>query len=78
MTDKLNYMHTRKKQHANNIEDIFDGSRWVKLKEQGWFTSLHDYGLAIGLDGVSLFKQSNTQVWPIWGILCNLPPNERY
>lgn len=78
MTAKLNYAKTRTKQHDHHIEDIYDGARYRKLQQHGWFESIHDYALLIGLDGVSLFKQSHTQAWPIWGILCNLPPNERY
>lgn len=78
MAAKLNYPKTRTKQHDHHIEDIYDGARYRNLQQHGWFDSIHDYALLIGLDGVSLFKQSHTQAWPIWGILCNLPPNERY
>lgn len=77
MAAKLNYAQTRKKQNTDNIEDIYDGSRYKRLQQEGWFVSPHDYAVAIGLDGVALFKQSNVQAWPIWGVLCNLPPEER-
>lgn len=76
----MNYKNTRKKQNDNNIEDIQDGSRYRKLRNEGWFVDggeTTDVGVAIGLDGVALFNRNSVQAWPVWGVICNLPPHER-
>jgi hypothetical protein len=77
--NKCTYIHTRKKINNTHLEDIMDGKRFRDLQKKGWFAkTTDDYGIVVGLDGVSLFKRSHVQVWPMWGIICNFSPAERY
>lgn len=61
------------------MTDIIDGKRFHRLKQQGWFeTDSSDMGLILALDGGCLFKRNGVQAWPVWGLLANLEPKERY
>ena len=62
----------------HHIRDVWDGNKAQFLKQKGWFQTWQDIALILSTDGDALFKQTGIAVWPIWGVIANLPPNERY
>ena len=77
------YRQTRKKQCADNIEDVMDGDLYKKhfgadnffrgTKKQQKNKELH-ISLQINTDGVSLFRSSAFSVWPVYFIVNELHP----
>ena len=65
---------TRAFQNSHKCQDVWDGTKARKLKEEGWFANGTDIGLILSTDGGALFKRTGINVWPIWGIIANLPP----
>lgn len=76
--EKLKYACNRCNTTDHKLTDIVDGKRFRNLYEQGWFRSNSDIGLILALDGGALFKRNGVQVWPVWGLVANLEPKERY
>ena len=68
---------TRAFQNSHKCQDVCDGTKARKLKEKGWFVNGTDIGLILSTDKEALFKRTGINVWPIWGIIVNLPPEER-
>lgn len=72
----IRYPFTRVKIHEENIEDILDGSEYKR------FDFLKNYGnisfIFFNSDGLSVFKSGNQQLWPIYAVINELPPDIRY
>jgi hypothetical protein len=76
--DQLGYHMAPPKNNAEDSEDMYDGNKYLDLKEKGWFESPGDVGLLLSTDGGALFKSSGVEAWPVWGVISNLPPHIRY
>ena len=74
----MQYPKTRIKKNANNIEDIYDGLRYRKLIQDGFFDGQYNISFQGNTDGVSLFKSSSFEIWPIFLKINELYPNLRY
>lgn len=68
-----------------NIEDIYDGNIYKKIfNKSGFFCetkpNLKEKHISFQLntDGVSLFKSSNVEIWPLYLTINELPPSMRY
>ena len=82
--DQLDYKfkHEVEKQEKGtdeNIEDIIDGENFKRFFGKGGFLR-NRYHLAFQMntDGVALFKSSTFSIWPVYLIICDLPPRIRY
>ncbi|KAK3923616.1 hypothetical protein KUF71_002024 [Frankliniella fusca] len=73
--DLLSYRHQRVKKVPENIEDIYDGTFYRSF--EGSLGPL-DITLMWNTDGLSLYKSSNYQIWPIYFTINELPPELRH
>ena len=65
--------------YVDIISDIYDGAEYKKhnflLNDP---TKPGNVSLLMNTDGVAVFKSSKKSLWPIWLVINELPPNERY
>jgi hypothetical protein len=61
-----------------SVMDFWNGDLVKKLKNDGFFKTRTEIALTLSVDGVQLVKQGTHQVWPIMGIIMNLPADMRY
>ncbi|XP_053398926.1 uncharacterized protein LOC123537936 [Mercenaria mercenaria] len=85
-TIDLNYKRNRDKKAESNIEDVFDGKMYKKHFDGSHFTGtpqkdkskeLH-ISLQLNTDGVSIFRSSSYSVWPLYLIINELHPKQRF
>ncbi|XP_052128883.1 uncharacterized protein LOC127751366 [Frankliniella occidentalis] len=70
---------TRKKEHPNNIEDIYDGQLYKELVDSGFFSeNKYNFTLTWNSDGVPVFNSSKTSMWPIYFVINELPFKLRF
>lgn len=80
----LKYRFNHEEDKANrgvpeNIEDIVDGDIYKSFfGPEGFLRNPHNICFQINTDGVSLFKSSKFSIWPVYIIICDLPPSKRY
>lgn len=61
------------------LSDIYGGSEYRRLMEPGQFLSKpENITFCLNTDGVSVFKSSKTEIWPIWLQINELPPKMRH
>ena len=65
------------KQHQPDcVSDVYDGTEYKKhvafLQQPG------NVSLLLNTDGVKMFNSSSVSLWPIWLVINELPPSERY
>jgi len=75
----LSYRTTRTKTKGV-LSDIQDGAAYQDLLLPGGFLHGHPYNLVLGFntDGVSPYKSSRFQMWPIFWQVHDLPPHLRF
>ncbi len=73
-----------KKKHVNNIEDVMDGQLYKeRFTPDGFYIDSRQnddechLSLQKNTDGVTVFNSSKYQVWPVYFIINELPPNLR-
>ena len=77
--EKLSYRFTRKKKEENGIEDVYDGHLYKRLSaDNGFLSNPDNISLLDNTDGVALVRSSKAGVWPIYYVINELPPRERY
>ncbi|GET52716.1 transposase domain-containing protein [Rhizophagus irregularis DAOM 181602=DAOM 197198] len=59
------------------IGDVFDGSQYKNLSQEGYFQDDRDIALLGSVDGYQLFKQKCDDCWIVLFINANLPPHQR-
>ena len=60
------------------LRDVWDGAALrEKTKEGKFYSSPENLGLMLSTDGVTLFKSSSTDIWPVFLVILNLPPSIR-
>ena len=74
-TENILHRFKREKLHAKNIEDVYDGSRYVEM--QNYLSDPNNISFQVNTDGVALFKSSNRSIWPIYLRINELPPYVR-
>lgn len=79
MERDLQYPYTRRKRHANAIEDVYDGAEYRRLSQEGQFLwrGSNNYSLAMWTDGVSPVKSANVGIWPVFLQILELSPRAR-
>lgn len=60
--------------HNNVMRDVYDGEKYLHMKQKGWFKTAGDVAMILSTDGGSMFKSSGVEAWPVWGVLTNLEP----
>lgn len=82
--EHLDYRINRKKVKEENIEDIYDGDVYKKIfNKSGFFCETKQnhkekhISFQLNTDGVSLFKSSNVEIWPLYLTINELPPSMR-
>ena len=57
------------------LRDIWDGTALQeKTREGRFYSNSENLGLMLSTDGVSLFKSSSADLWPVFLVILNLPP----
>ncbi|XP_068724371.1 uncharacterized protein [Montipora capricornis] len=79
MIDKLEYRFRRVKMDSEAIEDVYDGKLYKKYSSPGGFLSNpHNISFLGNSDGVALIKSTSYGVWPVYLIVNEIPPSERF
>ena len=73
----LNHRFNRSKQNQDNIEDIYDGEMYKQISDGKLMADPNALSVSFNCDGVPVFKSSNFSIWPLQGILNELPMKER-
>ena len=79
MIDKLQYRSRRVKVDPEAIEDVYDGQLYKEHSSPGGFLSDPNNISFLGnTDGVALIKSTSYGVWPVYLIINEIPPAERF
>lgn len=79
MIEKLQYRFTRVKMDPEAIEDVYDGQLYKEHSSPGVFLSEPNNISFLGnTDGVALIKSTSYGVWPVYLIVNEIPPTERF
>jgi hypothetical protein len=79
MIEKLQYRFKRKKACGDAIEDVYDGRLYKELSGPGGFLSHpHNISFLGNTDGVALIRSTGCGVWPVYLVINELPPWQRY
>lgn len=83
---EVNYRENREKMTGSNIDDVFDGdlykshfngSHFIGTQQRNMSKELH-ISLQLNTDGVSIFRSSSYSVWPLYLIINELHPKQRF
>ena len=58
------------------VRDVYDGREYAKHKR--FLSEPGNVSLLLNTDGIKMFNSSGIDLWPIWLVVNELPPNERY
>lgn len=79
MIEKLQYRFKRVKLDPEGIEDVYDGQLYKTYSSpSGFLSDPHNISFLGNTDGVALIKSTSYGVWPVYLIVNELPPNERF
>ncbi|CAB4028732.1 Hypothetical predicted protein [Paramuricea clavata] len=79
MIEKLQHRFSRKKVCNDAIEDVYDGKLYKEFFRPGAFLSHpHNISFLGNTDGVALIWSTNCGVWPVYLVINELPPWERF
>ena len=71
--------YSQRGQEHTTISDIIDGEEYKKLKAPGGFlTDPNNLTLSLFTDGIPLFQSSKVSLWPVYLIVNELPPKQRF
>lgn len=74
---KSDHRFTRIKKNEQNYEDIYDGQMYKQIADGKLMNDPNAVSISCNCDGVPVFKSSNFSIWPLQGILNELPIKER-
>lgn len=79
MARDLEYPYTRRKRNVDAIEDVYDGSEYKRLSQEGQFLwrENHNYSLALWTDGASPVDSNTVSIWPVFVQVLELSPLAR-
>ncbi|XP_026291272.2 uncharacterized protein LOC113215822 [Frankliniella occidentalis] len=75
--ERLMYRFQRRKQHHNNVEDIYDGRLYQEFVDNGLNEADVKLSFMWYTDGVSIFKSSKYSVWPVFFVINELSYKDR-
>ncbi|XP_067019318.1 uncharacterized protein [Acropora muricata] len=79
MIKKLQYRFSRTKIDPGAIEDVYDGELYKKHSCPGGFLSnQHNISFLGNTDGVALIRSNGYGVWPVYLVVNEIPPSERF
>ena len=64
------------RQRDGIICDIYDGAAYIKYET--FLSNQANISFTLNTDGVALYRSSKVGIWPIWLVVNELPPSERY
>ena len=73
----LDYRFDREKASPDSIEDIYDGQMYQSIANGALTTDRNSFSVSFSCDGVPIFRSSNFSIWPLQGVLNELPPKMR-
>lgn len=59
----------------HDITDIYDGEGYREFAQ--FLSHSSHVSLMLNTDGVALYRSSNVSIWPIWGVVNELPATLR-
>ena len=66
-------------EEKEGITDILDGGLYQELRRPGNFLSdNNNFSLIFNTDGVPLYTSSGISIWPVYLVINELPPNQRF
>lgn len=73
------YRFCRTKTNKSSIEDVYDGELYQEhFRNNGFLSNPNSISLLGNTDGVSLIRSTKMGVWPIYLVINELPPKERF
>lgn len=63
---------------SDTIRDIYDGAEYKRHGDLMSRANPANVSLMCNSDGVEVFKSSKFSIWPLWVVINELPPMERY
>lgn len=76
-TSDLDYRFNCKKAEGSTIDDIYDGQMYRSIANGVLVKDKNAFSISFICDGVPIFHSSNFSIWPLQGVLNELPPNKR-
>jgi len=78
-TQPLDHVKNRTKKVPDNIEDVYDGELY-KAHVRENHSDFHDYCLSLMwyTDGISIFRSSHYEVWPLFVVINEVPFSQRF
>ena len=76
-TSDLEYRFNCKKAEGSTIDDIYDGQMYRSIANGVLVKDKNAFSISFSCDGVPIFHSSNFSIWPLQGVLNELPPNKR-
>ncbi|KAE8741788.1 hypothetical protein FOCC_FOCC012677 [Frankliniella occidentalis] len=64
--ESLQFRFNRQKKSVENMEDIYDGIEYQRLFRSGFLSNPNNLSFFMYFDGMSLFRTSSLQIWPIF------------
>ncbi|XP_043471604.1 uncharacterized protein LOC122504520 isoform X1 [Leptopilina heterotoma] len=77
ISQSLRYRDERVKINNNNLEDIYDGRKYIEERTNGLLKEDQNMSLTLWVDGIALAKSSNASCCPILLRINELPPFAR-
>ena len=65
------FLHPRR----DFIEDVYDGAGYKKYAT--FLSHPSHISLLLNTDGVALYRSSKLSIWPVWGVINELPSSLR-
>ena len=79
MIKKLQYRFTRTKIDPGAIEDVYDVELYKKhFCPRGFLSCQHNISFLGNTDGVALIQSNGYGVWPVYLVVNEIPPSERF
>ena len=57
------------------MTDVYDGDGYAL--HSNFFTHPAHISILLNTDGVAIYRSSNVSIWPVWGVVNELPPTLR-
>lgn len=67
--------HRFKRPQKGGISDIYDGSGYKQYAE--FLSHPAHVSLLINTDGIAIYRSSSVSIWPVWGVINELPATLR-
>ena len=64
--------------HSRSYVDIYSGQCYRSLYESGFFSQEGAISFTMNTDGIPMFKSNTMSLWPVYGMINELPYKLRY